>query len=150
MKAIVVVLALVASAFALVNPIYKEWNEWKLKYQPKYISNEEEEKRIKIFAQNRRRVLELNKLNANEPDGARFALNQFADLTPEEFAARYLHEIPHDFPRPAYLPPTKKTLKDYPEEKNWVEDGAVTEVKNQGNCSSLATAAATVVSCPML
>jgi len=136
MKTTLIIVALVATAFAVVNPIYKEWEDWKLKYQPRYASNAEEMKRLRIFAQNKRRVLELNKQNANDPDGARFALNQFADLSPEEFAARYLHEIPADFPRPAYLPPTKKTLKDYPKEKNWVEDGAVTPVKNQGDCGS--------------
>jgi len=136
MKAFIVCLALAASAFALVNPIYKEWEEWKMKYNPRYASNEEEGKRFRVFAQNKRRVLELNKQNANIPDGARFALNQFADLTPEEFSARYLHEIPSDLPRPPYLPPTKKSVKDYPTEKNWVEDGAVTEVKNQGDCGS--------------
>jgi len=127
---------LVAAAFALVNPIYKEWDDWKREYAPKYASNEEESKRFRIFAENKRTVLKLNKMTANDPDGARFGLNQFADLTPDEFAAMYLHEIPSDFPRGKFLPPTKKTLKDYPKEKNWVEDGAVTEVKNQGNCGS--------------
>jgi len=127
---------LVAAAFALVNPIYKEWDDWKRQYQPRYASNEEEDKRFRIFAQNKRTVLKLNAMTANDPDGARFGLNQFADLTSEEFAAKYLHEIPSDFPRGAFLPPTKKTLKDYPKEKNWVEDGAVTPVKNQGDCGS--------------
>jgi len=136
MKAIIVALALVASAFALVNPIYQEWEDWKRQYQPKYVSGEEDRKRFLVFAQNKRTVLKLNKMHENEPDGARFALNQFADLTPEEFAARYLHELPANVPRGPFLPPTKKTLKDYPKEKNWVEDGAVTPVKNQGNCGS--------------
>jgi len=127
---------LVAAAFALVNPIYKEWDEWKLKYQPKYASNEEEDKRFRIFAQNKRTILKLNEMTASDPDGARFGLNQFADLTSEEFVAKYLREIPSDLPRAPFLPPTKKTLKDYPKEKNWVEDGAVTAVKNQGECGS--------------
>jgi len=135
MKAVIVVVALVASAFALVNPIYQEWEAWKAQYKPFYLSAEEEQARLKVFAQNKRTVLKMNKIFGDEADGARFGLNQFADLTPEEFAARYLHEIDTNMPR-NFLPPTTKTLKDYPTEKNWVEDGAVTEVKNQGSCGS--------------
>jgi len=136
MKAIVVVVALVASAFALVNPIYQEWEQWKAEYQPKYASNDEEQRRLKIFAQNKQTVLKLNKAFESDPDGPRFGLNKFADLSPEEFASKYLHEIPANFPRGEFLPPTKKTLKDYPTEKNWVDDGAVTPVKNQEDCGS--------------
>jgi len=127
---------LVASAFALVNPIYQEWDQWKAKYNPKYATNDEEQKRFKVFRENKRMILKLNKAYESDPTGPRFALNQFADLSPEEFAAQYLHEIPHNFPRPEFLPPTTKTLNDYPKEKNWVTDGAVTPVKNQGSCGS--------------
>jgi len=132
----VVVIAFAATAFAVINPIYKEWEEWKLEHKPHYASNSEEMKRMKIFAENRRTVLSLNKQYENDPGGLRFALNKFADLTDEEFASIYLHEIPADIPRPAYLPRTKKTLQDYPKEKNWVEEGAVTSVKDQGECGS--------------
>jgi len=136
MKAIIVVVALVASAFAIVNPIYQEWEQWKAQYKPMYMSNEEEQARLKVFAENKRTILKMNKAFESDPTGPRFGLTQFADLTPEEFAAQYLHEIPKDFPRPKFLPPTTKTLKDYPKEKNWVTDGAVTAVKNQGSCGS--------------
>jgi len=136
MKAVVVVAALVASAFAIVNPIYQEWEAWKAQYKPQYASNEEEQNRIRVFASNKALVLKMNKMFENIPDGPRFGLNQFADLSPEEFASIYLHEIPKDFPRPSFLPSTNKSLSDYPKEKNWVQDGAVTPVKNQGQCGS--------------
>jgi len=135
MKAVIVFVALVASAFALVNPIYQEWEQWKAQYKPFYLNAAEEQERLKVFADNKRLVLKLNAAYKDEVDGPRFALNQFADLSPEEFAARYLHEFDTKFPR-TFLPLTKKTLKDYPTEKNWVNEGAVTEVKNQGQCGS--------------
>jgi len=144
MKAVIIVLALFASAFALVkphmprivNPVYHEWEMWKQQYQPHYETNDEEQKRFKVFVENKALIKKLNKAYESDPDGARFGLNQFADLSPEEFAAQYLHEIPANYPRPAFLPPTTKTVNDYPKEKNWVNDGAVTPVKNQGQCGS--------------
>lgn len=105
MKAVVVVLlALSASAVALVNPIYAEWKQWKDRYQPAYNTNAEDARRLRIFARNKHTVLELNRRYGGTPDGPRFGLNQFADLTPEEFAAQYLHPIPSNIPRFAYLP----------------------------------------------
>jgi len=138
MKAFAVFALLIASAFAIIDPVYKEWEEWKAKYRPNYLTLEEDQKRFEIFRNNKKIIAELNKQTENDPDGARFGLNKFADLTHEEFAARYLHRVPDNIlDGIPYLPSTKKTEKDYPEEKNWVEEGAVTEVKCQGDvCGS--------------
>ena len=103
MKSLLVACVLVASAFALVNPIYKEWENWKNEYNPRYASNEEHEKRFQIFCENKHKVLELNEMYAADPNGPRFGLNQFADLTSEEFADMYLHKIPSGLPRGAVL-----------------------------------------------
>ena len=104
MKEAFFVLILVSSAFAVISPIYREWDEWKRQYKPNYVSNAEEEKRMKIFAQNRRTVLKLNKQYEDDPGELRFALNRFADLIDEEFAATYLRDIATDIPRAKYLP----------------------------------------------
>ena len=94
MKVFFVLCVLAVSAFALINPIYGEWERWKKEYKREYLSDDEHDERFHIFARNKRTVLQLNKKFANVPDGPRFALNQFADLTSEEFASRYLHAIP--------------------------------------------------------
>ena len=99
----VVIVLLIACASAIESPVYREWIEWKQKYQPRYYSNSEDEKRFKIFAKNRQTVLELNKQCKGDPSGLSFALNKFADLSEEEFAVRYLRGMPTDVPR-KYLP----------------------------------------------
>ena len=116
MKALAVLCVLAAAAVALPNPIYREWEEWKAKYQPQYADNAEDEARLRVFAQNKRMALELNKKFGGDPDGPRFGLTQFADLTPEEFAARYLHEIPKDIPRAQWLPSLLCSLQERKQE----------------------------------
>jgi len=127
MKTFVVVLALVASAFALINPIYEEWEKWKVLYKPQYLTNEEHDKRFHIFAENKHKVLELNRIYASDPNGPRFALNQFADLTSEEFSSLLGKASSNSGPSLA-----ENSNKDYPKKLDWREQGAVSPVRDQG------------------
>eukprot|EP00698_Gefionella_okellyi_P005102 TRINITY_DN14685_c0_g1_i1.p1 TRINITY_DN14685_c0_g1~~TRINITY_DN14685_c0_g1_i1.p1 ORF type:complete len:320 (-),score=62.27 TRINITY_DN14685_c0_g1_i1:123-1082(-) len=86
------------------------------------------EHRLSVFAKNIERVAELNKM-----DTATHKLNKFADLTAEEFAALYLSPMKankHSFPQLERVPQTNQTSWD------WVPKGAVTAVKDQGQCGS--------------
>jgi len=127
MKAFLIGFALIVSAFALVNPIYGEWEKWKTEYNPKYPSNAEHNKRFHIFAQNRHKVLELNRLYGSDPNGPRFALNKFADLTSEEF----LQLLNKSNPNTAAT--FVKSNKDYPKKLDWREKGAVGPVMDQSS-----------------
>jgi len=125
---VIVLLALVASAFALVNPIYGEWEMWKARYNPKYATNAEHEMRFRVFQQNHRRVLQLN---AEYAGRAKFTLGKFADLSPEEFSEMYLSKIPKD------LSYTHASFRhnDFPSKKDWREDGVVPPVRDQSSGS---------------
>jgi len=133
MKGLFVVFCLVVSAFALINPIYEEWEKWKNEYRPQYLTNEEHDKRFRIFSENKRKVLELNEKYAHVHNGPRFGLTQFADLTSEEFAARYLQQVPPQ--SHSILPSSMKGMDDYPKRKDWREEGAVNPVISQDACS---------------
>jgi len=130
MKTIFVVFALIASAFAVINPIYGEWEKWKHEFKPTYLTNEEHNQRFHIFAQNKRKVLELNKIYGNIPNGPRFALNQFADLTSEEFIKMLGNSTSR-----AFASPYQNSNKDYPAKLDWREKGVVPPVREQGSGS---------------
>jgi len=90
---------------------------------------EEYQRRLAIFSAN----LDLiQHLNENSPD-ATFALNSFADLTPEEFKSYYC----------GYVPGNKaidelELASDIqaPSTFDWIAKGKVTPVKNQEQCGS--------------
>jgi len=128
MKAIFVVALIVAGAFAA--DVYDQFVDWSIKYNKAYANAEEHVARFKAFKSNLALIKHLNRQNKGV-----FALNKFADLTREEFAAKYLRMMPvGQFSRINTL--AYDAFGDYPETKNWVDDGAVTKVKNQANCGS--------------
>jgi len=113
--------------FAFAN-IESEFQKWASSNQKIY-TPEEYQRRLAIFTTN----LDLiQQLNENGADGASFALNKFADLTPQEFSAYYL----------GYVPSTQEMeelqLSDeaVPDTFDWISKDKVTPVKNQEQCGS--------------
>lgn len=87
--------------------------------------------RFRVFRENAARIVKHN----SEKLSWTMALNQFADLTSDEFSAKYIGGF-----RSA---PTQKSyelshLRDdsIPASVDWTTKGAVTPVKNQGQCGS--------------
>ena len=67
----------------------------------------------------------------DDPD-YQIGINEFADLSFEEFAKQYMGYTPK------YTKPTtyRERTNDAVEKKDWRDEGYVTEVKNQGSCGS--------------
>jgi len=128
MKAAFVLALVVAGAFAA--DVYDQFVDWTIKYNKVYTSAQEHVSRYNAFKSNLALVRHLNRQGKG-----RFALNKFADLTQEEFAAKYLRALPiAQMSRKNSL--AYDAFGDYPASKNWVDDGAVTKVKDQANCGS--------------
>ncbi|XP_063528981.1 procathepsin L-like [Cydia strobilella] len=93
---------------------------------------EEYLKRLAIFTEN---LADINERNAIFPQI--FDVTRFADLTPEEIKAGYgMKMLDEDMDKKAielHLRPEEITA---PEQWDWRDHGAVTHVKNQGNCGS--------------
>lgn len=89
----------------------------------------EYQKRLQIFNDNMGYIRKVNSMNRDwylRP-------NQFTDLTNEEFRAQYLPN--KMFPETIESSESSENLQ-YPTSVNWVTAGAVTPVKNQGQCGS--------------
>jgi len=133
-----VILALVAVAIAMpsgvrVRPAGTEpsWEEWKGAFNKVYASADEEAARARVYAENVRLIEYHNSLNLSWTLG----VNEFADMSREEFNAKYLStkmEVPKVQANPVYLEEIKAPLTQV----DWRAKGAVTEVKNQGQCGS--------------
>jgi cathepsin L len=85
-------------------------------------------------------VAEIDRMNAAD-NGATFAVNQFSGMTFEEFEAAYLtnSEPEHHTVDPTKVPVTYlevDPLAASVESIDWVSQGGVTPVKDQGQCGS--------------
>jgi len=111
----------------------RQFNEFKRRFNKNYKTLEEEKERFNIFNENMRKVLEHNKEKSSFTRG----INFFSDLTEEEFKSTYLglKRFPTSTSS-ANSSISSEAIKDLPNEVNWVEKGAVTDVKNQGQCGS--------------
>lgn len=126
MKLILVLALIFAVAFA------SDFQEFTIKYNKQYSTQEEFQKRLQIFESNKKFINEHN----TQGHSFQLALNEFADLTHEEFSKFYLakrfdatklqRNNVKTFPKGLKLPTTV----------DWRQHNAVTHIKNQGQCGS--------------
>merc|ERR1719418_397810 len=132
MKVLLAVFALVAVSQARQSRV-QQFNDFKEKYQKKYNRIDEEVKRFNIFKSN---VEQIEFHNSQRSSYSR-AINAFTDLSEEEFKANHLGL--KTFPSSSSLPRSvraRNASRDLPNSVNWVTEGAVTAVKDQGQCGS--------------
>jgi cathepsin F/cysteine peptidase B len=104
-----------------------------MKEHNKQYSDAEFAVRLGVFAKNLERVNEMNKEHILLGGEAVFGVTKFSDLTPEEFKAMYLTYIPSN----SSVPRVNVVLDGEPDSVvDWRTKGAVTPVKDQGQCGS--------------
>ncbi|KAK6130608.1 hypothetical protein DH2020_035654 [Rehmannia glutinosa] len=115
----------------LVN-LFESWTD---KHGKKYKSLEDKLHRFEIFKDNLKHIDEKNKVASNYWLG----LNEFADLSHDEFKNMYLGLKGDDQLLPKRNDDQKFKYRDFenlPKSVDWRKKGAVTRVKNQGSCGS--------------
>jgi len=124
--------AALVSGATIDSAVMGAFSRFTEEYNKKY-TDVEWSKRLGIFAQNLERVNEQNREHVLLGGEAVFGVTQFSDLTPEEFKAMYLTYIPNNSSQPRVnveLDGAPATTVD------WRTKGAVTAVKDQGQCGS--------------
>jgi cathepsin L len=125
---IVFLLSVLVFAYAL--DYEAEFDMFKLKYSKSYSTPQEEEYRFQIFADNLKFVSEWDA----EARGFNVAINKFADLSNKEFVSLYNGlNITKTYDAVIEKIDSPRVQGDI---VNWVNKGAVTGVKNQGQCGS--------------
>jgi C1A family cysteine protease len=113
--------------------MWSEFNGFIQRFEKKYESLEELENRFVIFKENLREIVQHN---AVETKNFTMGVNMFTDLTNEEFKMQYtggyLGVMVGKASCKAYVPSGKAV----PDTWDWREHGAVTPVKDQGQCGS--------------
>ncbi|KAI4296894.1 hypothetical protein L6164_036814 [Bauhinia variegata] len=108
--------------------------QWMAKHGRTYANDAEKEQRFKIFMENLQYIENFN--NAGNKS-YKLGLNKFADLTTEEFIASYtglrIPSLPKSSKVASFSP---LNLDDAPTSLDWRQKGAVTAIKDQGQCGS--------------
>ncbi|KAF7456864.1 cathepsin CPL [Cryptosporidium felis] len=116
----------------------RSFEDFKKKYGKNYGSKEEEDERFEIYKRN------ANFIQITNSQGFSYELemNEFGDLTREEFAERYMgykRAFNDDDRVLKSAKPSQEGVQDeytLPMSINWVESGCVNPVRNQKSCGS--------------
>jgi xylem cysteine proteinase len=132
MMKLFVLAVLIAAAYSM-STVEVEWAKFKSDFNKVYTSADQEAKRMELFSQ---KLAWVNKHNEEYAQGMwtyTVGINQFSDLTAEEFKYYYL-----DNQMNRTLPKNEVWLEKVSEanDVDWRTAGAVTPVKDQGQCGS--------------
>ena len=109
----------------------KEFNSFRERFNKNYLSKDELNTRFSIFRNN---FIDILIHNADVSQNFTLGVNQFTDLTPQEFKEQYVSGL-----KPVGsngCKPFSSTASQAPSSIDWRSKNAVTSVKDQGQCGS--------------
>ncbi|XVF78898.1 hypothetical protein PTKIN_Ptkin14bG0174800 [Pterospermum kingtungense] len=126
------ILASQAMSRTLDDAAIAEHEQWMAKHGRTYQSQAEKEKRFKIFKENLEYVQNFNKAGNKT---YKLSLNKYSDLTHDEFvAARTGYIRPNNISTSTESTFSYAEFTDVPASMDWRDKGAVTPIKDQGDC----------------
>uniref|UniRef100_A0A4W4G083 Cathepsin F n=1 Tax=Electrophorus electricus TaxID=8005 RepID=A0A4W4G083_ELEEL len=115
------------------SELLTQFKEFMFTYNRTYSSQEEAEKRLRIFQQNLKTAKKLQSLDQGT---AEYGVTKFSDLTEDEFRMMYLNPMLSQWSLQRKMKPAVPANRSSPSSWDWREHGAVSLVKNQGFCGS--------------
>ncbi|MCI3751392.1 hypothetical protein MQC27_24985 [Escherichia coli] len=129
------VLACVVAVAVATPSLRQQWQNFKAEHGRRYASVQEERYRLSVFEQNQQFIDDHNARFENGEVTFTLQMNQFGDMTSEEFTATMngFLNVPSRRPTAILRADPDETL---PKEVDWRTKGAVTPVKDQKQCGS--------------
>ncbi|KAI1885751.1 hypothetical protein AGOR_G00207030 [Albula goreensis] len=128
--AVLIVFAVgVSSLHAVDHTLDSVWENWKSLHGKEYTQDSEGKRRM-IWEENHRFINQHNQEEAQGKHSYKLGMNQFGDLTNEEFREKMLG-FDLNLVRDSSIPVWNGSVRQAPKEVDWRKKGYVTPVKNQ-------------------
>ncbi|RZC38023.1 cathepsin L1 [Asbolus verrucosus] len=139
--AILAVVIYATAADLTDEAVSEKWNSFKVTYQKNYLNSKEESFRKQLFVKKLQHIEEHNEKFRQGLETYEIGVNKFTDMTTEEMKSYTGLVVPKEFPQPLIEITSRASLGldekvKAPNSFDWRDQGAVSQVKNQGGCGS--------------